>query len=235
VSSKKVQIPRAELAELVGLPITASDEELRQALTDAAAALDAQEAAKAVAAAEAAACAEDRRIAIRAYNDGKLPRHRIDFWVDAMKRDREGNRSVIASLAAGLFPVEKIAVDNEVDRVHNAVLGRLGIAPTPSPRTVAASGDPQADLRERAVLDAFGLPTARTPKPVVIQKGVDPSQWTEKQRQDAALRRLGQKFWPGTEKPPAGDTVYYPSPADPYRFDEATGQWVEKHPYREIP
>jgi hypothetical protein len=69
---------------------------------------------------------------------------------------------------------------------------------------------------------------------VRIQAGVPPEQWTEKQRQDAMLRRLGQKFWPGTEKPPAGDVWYTPSPNDVTRYDEATGQWVDKQPYREI-
>jgi hypothetical protein len=56
----------------------------------------AKEAAQAVAAAEQRACAEDRRIAIAAYDAGKFPASRIDFWCDAMRRDREGNRAIVA-------------------------------------------------------------------------------------------------------------------------------------------
>jgi hypothetical protein len=58
--------------------------------------------------------------------------------------------------------------------------------------------------------------------------------WTPRQAQDAMLRRLGRRFWPGTEPPPLGDVVYIPSPNDVARFYESTGQWVEKNPFREI-
>jgi hypothetical protein len=98
--------------------------------------------------------------------------------------------------------------------------------------TVAASGDPFADLRERQVLDAVGLPVAQVPPPVVIQKGVPVEERTQKQHEDVMLRRLGPRFFPGTEKPPATDTVYYPSPNDVVEFKD--GQWIEKQPYREI-
>jgi hypothetical protein len=69
---------------------------------------------------------------------------------------------------------------------------------------------------------------------VVIKPGVDPSQWTPKQIEDARLRSLGPRFFPGTQAPPAGPTWYAPSPNDHVYFDEATDQWIEKNPYREI-
>jgi hypothetical protein len=75
-------------------------------------------------------------------------------------------------------------------------------------------------------LDAF-------PAPVVIKKGVTVQQYTDRQRQDAMLRRLGPRFHPGTQPPPPGDVVYQPSPNDVSEFRD--GQWVEKHPYREVP
>jgi hypothetical protein len=45
---------------------------------------------------------------------------------------------------------------------------------------------------------------------------------------------MGQKFFPGTQAPPAGDQIYWPSPNDRSRFDEASGQWIPTGPYREI-
>ena len=82
--------------------------------------------------------------------------------------------------------------------------------------------------------DLFGFPVADIPRPVRIKTGVDPSQWTPKQIEDARLRSLGPRFFPGTQPPPQGDTIYWPSPNDVTRYDEATGQWVDKRPYTEI-
>jgi hypothetical protein len=53
---------------------------------------------------------------------------------------------------------------------------------------VAASDSPVADAHERAVLNSLGLPAAQVPAPVVLKRGVNPDQWTERQRQDFALR-----------------------------------------------
>jgi hypothetical protein len=83
-------------------------------------------------------------------------------------------------------------------------------------------------------MDKHGFPMLDMPAPVVIKPGTPPEQWTKRQIEDAMLRRLGQKFWPGTQAPPKGDEIYWPSPNDVARFDEATGEWVEKNPYREI-
>jgi hypothetical protein len=124
-----------------------------------------------------------------------------------------------------------VAADGDLTRVHNKVMAQLGI-PTEPRRSVAASSGFGAQPGE-SLPAAYRMPDM--PAPVVIQKGVSPADWTPKQVQDARLRSLGPRFFPGTQKPPAGDVVYYPSPNDVSRFDEASGTWVEKHPYKEIP
>ena len=63
-------------------------------------------------------------------------------------------------------------------------------------------------------VDSVGLPITDVPAPVRISRGTPPEQWTERQRQDAALRRLGPRFHPGTQPPPSGDVYYQPSPND---------------------
>jgi hypothetical protein len=110
------------------------------------------------------------------------------------------------------------------------------------PRTLAAAGHEPTVIGGGAapppapapVLDAFGFPLPQIPAPVVIKQGVPVEQWTQRQREDAMLRRLGPRFWPGTKPPPAGDVVYIPSPNDTSSFDESTGQWREKKPYKEV-
>lgn len=228
----KINVPRAELCELCGLPADADDETLSRRMAELLAAREAGQAQAVAAAAEQQEIAQDKRIVAAAINDGRLPAERATFWLDALKRDR-GNRVIIASLAPGLKPAETVAADAESERTHTKLMARLGLAP--EPRTVAASADPFADQRERQVLDAFGLPVAQTPAPVVIQKGTDPADWTREQRADAMQRKLGPRFHPGTKPAPPADVVYIPSPNDPYRWDGSTGQFVEKHPYREVP
>jgi hypothetical protein len=120
-----------------------------------------------------------------------------------------------------LHAADRQAIDSAVAAAdHRPTLVGGGATPPPAPAPV---------------VDRFGFPKAQVPDPVVIKKGVDPSQWTQREREDAFQRRLGQKFWPGTKPAPAGDVVYQPSPNDVTEFNESTGQWVEKHPYREIP
>lgn len=239
----EIAVPTAELAELLGLPPDVDDATLRKAMAELLASVEAREAREAevaAAAAEQRLQAEDRRIVAAACNEGKLPASRIEFWCSALQQDRARNRAVIASLSPGIISStervsadgKRVAVDGDLERVHNKVMAQLGV-PTNPLKSVAASGDPQADLREREVLDSVGLPTAQVPKPVVIQPGTHPSQWTPKQAQDAMLRRLGPRFFPGTEKPPAGDVVYFPSPNDVVEFKD--GQWIEKRPYKEVP
>jgi hypothetical protein len=225
----KINVPRAEVAALVGLPADSSDELLHKAMADLRAAHEAREAEAIAAAAEQQLVAEDRRIVAAAINAGKFSADRGKFWLDALARDRTGNRAIIASLASGLPTVKKVAADAELQQVHNAVLSRLGIPKTPQ-RVKAASGfgaQPGESLPA-----PYAQPDV--PAPVVIQRGVDPADWTPRQAQDAMLRRLGRRFWPGTEPPPPGDVVYIPSPKDVSRFDESTGQWVEKTPYKEM-
>ncbi|HUD59172.1 MAG TPA: hypothetical protein VMQ99_06695, partial [Acetobacteraceae bacterium] len=192
--------------------------------------------ARAVAAAEAAACAEDRQIVAAAYKAGKFPASRIEFWTDALKRDRERNRAVVASLAVGIFPPEKIAVDTDLEQIHNKVLGKLGLAPTPqAPRSVAASSSPVPAARE-SLRDMLGQPTSlQPPDPVLLSKGTNPDDWTWQQKSDFFQRHiLGGKFAVGTRPTPqVGDTYYFPSPNDPYEYVDS--QWREKNPYKEIP
>jgi hypothetical protein len=69
---------------------------------------------------------------------------------------------------------------------------------------------------------------------VVIKPGATPDQWTPKQIEDARLRSLGPRFFPGTQAPPAAPIVYLPSPNDTSYYDESTGRWVEKRPFKEI-
>jgi hypothetical protein len=179
---------------------------------------------------------EDARIIAAAASDRRISADHVLTWASSMKADPAGTRRVLASLPKAWASTDV----SPSEQVHNAVLGRLGIKP--APRTVAAAGHeptlrgggtapPPAPPVSR--LDAFGFPVADIPKPVVIQKGVPVEQWTERQRQDAMLRKLGPRFFPGTQAPPAGDTVYQPSPNDVSEFRD--GQWVEKHPYREMP
>ena len=235
-----VRVSTAELAELLGLPLDTPADELRRKFYEGAAALAAQEEAKAVAAAEAAACAEDRRLVIAAVNDGRLPANKVEFWCAAIPKNREGNRAVIASLAKGLRPDQQLAADDSLEAVHDKVLRRAGV-PTQL-RSVAASGnEPQIRGGGTAPppappprLDAVGLPLPDVPRPVVIKKGTPVEELTERQRQDLMLRRMNPMFHVGTEKVQFGDTVYWPSPNDVVEFNEATGTWVEKRPYREI-
>jgi hypothetical protein len=171
---------------------------------------------------------EDAKLIAAAVGDGRISDTNVLTWMNAMRADRDGTRRTLHSLPS-------IKADLSSEQVHAKVLGRLGLAPEPTkPRPVAAA-TPEAIAQERAILDSVGLPVAQTPKPVMIKPGTDPSQWTPEQVQNARLRSLGPRFAEGVPKPPAGPTWYIPSPNDHVRFDEATGQWVEKNPYRELP
>jgi hypothetical protein len=240
----KVNVPRAKVAELLGLPADTDEETLRQALSDAAAAIDAQKHAQAVSAAEARACAEDRRIVIAAYNNSKIPANKIGFYQDAMSRDREGIRAILASLASGLPRAEneKIAGDADVQAVHDRVMGRLGIKPTSTPpRTVAAAdhrptvvgGGASAPPAPAPRLDDLGLPLPDVPRPILIKKGTDPSEYTKEQQYQDFAHRLGGKFTRGVPRPPAPDQYFVPSPDDPYEFRD--GEFRAKPNSRAMP
>lgn len=98
--------------------------------------------------------------------------------------------------------------------------------------TVAASSDPHADLRERAILDELGLPVAQTPPPVLLRKGTDRADYTKEQQYQEFAHKLGGRIAEGVPKPPGGDVYYLPSPNDHVEF--VNGEWVEKAPYKEI-
>jgi hypothetical protein len=224
----KITVPRAQITELLGLPSDVDDETLNREMEKAIARVG----ATAVSAAEQRARAEDRRIVIAAVNDGRLTKSRIEFWCEALQKDRTGNWEVLASLAPGLPPAEKIVADEEVERAHNKVLARLGIKPPPrakSPRTVEGSGQaPDRGL----MLDSVGLPIPGVPAPVTISRGKDPSTWTPQQRSDYFMHRLGGKFTLGVNRPPrADDVIYQPSPDDPYEWigdGDGQGEWRPK-------
>jgi hypothetical protein len=244
-----INVPRAKVAELLGLPADTDEETLHQALADAAAAIEAQKNAKAVSAAEARAREEDRRIVIAAYNNSKIVASNIEFYQDAMSRDRKGIRSILAALAPGL-PLsenEKIPPDAGVQAVHDRVMGRLG-----KPRTVASGGRaPVAaaafrggTLRgggtnpppppPRAAVDKHGFPVLDMPAPVRISEGKPPETWTKEEQYRHFAHQLGGKFALGVPRPPRGEDGYYwPSPDD--HSELVNGEWVEKNPYREVP
>jgi hypothetical protein len=133
-----VEVPRAKVVELLGLPADVSDEDLGRALTQA---LESAGEAALVSAAEAGARAEDRSIVTAAVNEGRLPATRIAFWLDALSRDRAGCRSVIASLAPGPKPPVPVQ-DPDVEAGRQGVMASLkrsGIDPPPRPVAAAAA------------------------------------------------------------------------------------------------
>jgi hypothetical protein len=206
----KVQIPRAELASLVGLPADASEEALHAAVRRRLAALDDETTQR----------AEDRGIVAAAINAGKFSRERASFWLNALQANRPGTRTIIASLASGLPTVAR--------KVSAADLA----AGAPTVSASASQSEPPV-----RVVDMLGQQVPGVPDPVRISRGTPPSEWTHKQHSDHFQRQLGQRFWPGTEAPPRSDVWYQPSPNDVTEFvdDGKGGFWREKNPYREIP
>src|ERR1700739_2969522 len=93
----EIQVPRAELAELCGLPADSTDEELRKRMAELIAAHEAREAKAVADAAEQHLRDEDERIVNAAIAAGKFGPQRKQFWIDACARDRS-NRQLIASL-----------------------------------------------------------------------------------------------------------------------------------------
>jgi hypothetical protein len=198
---------------------------MREMLASHDAAVAASEAQVAASAEERQLRAEDRRLVNAAYNDGRIINR--DNWVQHLAADRVGNRALLASLAPGLRPNERVVVDEGLEQTHRQVMARLGIQPPPgakpSPaRTVAASYEAPTPSNG-PILDDLGLPIPQVPPPVRISRGVDPSQYTERERQDAMLRRLGPQFHPGTKPPPAQDVWYQPSPNDHSVYVEGDG------------
>jgi hypothetical protein len=240
----KIRVPRTEVCDLLGLPVDVDEETLQHAIAEA---VERQKSREALSAAEQEARAEDRRLVAAAFNDGRIVN--CDKWINALAADRTANRALMASLAPGLPPAQKVPVDPELDRVEAQVMARLGPARAPSAqslRTVAAAGTPPAESRPwrhstsglrstgpaaTGPLDDLGLPIPGVPDPVRIQRGTPPEQWTQRQQEDFFLRQLGPRFYPGTQPPPQRDVWYQPSPNDVSEFVETTdgqGYWREK-------
>jgi hypothetical protein len=137
-------------------------------------------------------------------------------------------------------PPPQAPADAELEAIHARVMRAAGM-PTQL-RAVAASdnaptatgGGATPPPAPAARVDKFGFPIAGTERPVVLKKGVSPADYTREEQYRDFAHKLGLRFSQGVPRPPAGDTVFIPSPNDPYRWDAASGQFVEKNPYREV-
>lgn len=239
----EISVPRHEVVRLLGLSPGVDDATLQRELAAQLAEIERAQQAQRISAAERTARAEDRRVVLAAYNEGKIAGNRIEFWCGALQRDREGNRAVLAALAPGLPPDRKLPVDPEAEQVHRNILRRLGVQ-EPA-RQVQAAADEQPSPYQRAVRnsdkfadsssvkrDDLGFPIPDFPRPQLVSRGKPIEEWTEQEKADALQRQLGQRFHPGTKPPPKGDVYYLPSPNDPFEFDESTGQWRSKPNYK---
>jgi hypothetical protein len=209
-----IQVPRAKLCELAGVPESCSDAQLDAAMD---AALSRQQAAVTASAAERHLTNEDKRLVAAAINDGRLPVARQQFWVSALAADRAQNRSLLASLAPGAAPGQRVVVDPALEGTHKAVLARLGVAPDAPPETrpVAAAAAPRPNP-DRVVRDSMGFEIPDIPQPVLLQRGTPASELTQSQLGDAMLRSLGPRFAAGAREPaPKKDFWYQPSPHAP--------------------
>jgi hypothetical protein len=163
---------------------------------------------------------EDDRIIRAAVKSAKISGESVRMWQQAMIADRAGTRRTLAGLPQGW-----LGEDPERE-------ARIVAAANPNLANHAPRVEYPTSALEQGSRDPFGANGMEPP--VVIRKGTPVEERTERQHQDAMQRRLGPRFYPGTEAPPKGDEIYIPSPNDHSRFDEATGRWVEKNPYREI-
>ncbi|WP_260737022.1 hypothetical protein [Mycobacterium sp. SMC-2] len=238
MAENMVNVPRTEIVRVLGLSADVDDKTLQRALEVRLAAIEADKGAAAVSAAEQRARAEDRSIVMAAYNVGKIPASRIEFWCDALQKDRAGNRSVIAALAPALPPREKLAADADLERTHRQVMARLGIIQQPPgqqpPRTVAAAArvPHPYDPSVRPPVDGLGNPLPGIPPPVRYYQGKDPSTWTPEEQSNWFMHRLGGRFAQGVPRPPRRDAWYQPTGVEPYEFDEASGEWRAKPNYQ---
>lgn len=177
---------------------------------------------------------EDARLVAAAANSGRISVDNVPQWMMAMKADRAGTRRTLASLAPVWADMRRAAgVDPEAEAVHSNVMGRLGLSTGKLRPARTVEADSGFGRQPGEVLPD-PLPRPDIPAPVVIQRGKPQSEWTQREIEDYLQRKLGQKFWPGTKPAPPGDVVYIPSPNDTSFFDESTGHWVEKTPYKEV-
>lgn len=90
---------------------------------------------------------EDERTVMAAIGQGKIAPARKDHWLAALKADRDGTKQVLASLAAGLIPVNEVG--------HQGVAGQIGFEGAPDPEQQAK------DYAHGRVMARLGLPTTK--------------------------------------------------------------------------
>jgi hypothetical protein len=226
-----VEVPRAEVVELLGLPADVSDEDLGRALTQA---LESAGEAALVSAAEARARAEDRSIVAAAVNDGRLHPTRLAFWLDALQRDRAGCRQVIASLMPGLKPVVPIEDPNvEIARQGvAAALKRVGINPPPRPVAAAAAPLPAPGV----VTDSIGGSLSQIPAPVQFTtSGRAPAEWTQAERNAETVKQMFPWMAPKIGPAPGTTFTYVPTGNEthlPQQAADGSIEWVERPGYK---
>jgi hypothetical protein len=238
----EIAVPRAELAEMLGLPADVDDEALRAAMDKVVADLEAQR--RAVAAQDLHEA--DKGLVATAIAQRKIAPARQQRWLEGLKADREGTLRVLASLPGppDISPRRGGAPDADLERAHNRVMASLGFkdaassAQADTPRAVAASS---GFGRQAGEVLPSPLPAPGIPPPVRIRVGKPVKDWTQRERDDALQRKLGPAFHGGTNPPPGGDFLYFPSPSDHSEYvhnGDRTGFWREKsiqqQPYREI-
>jgi hypothetical protein len=205
-----MEVPRAEVVELLGLPADVSDEDLGRALTQA---LESAGQAALVSAAEAKARAEDRSIVTAAVNEGRLPATRIAFWLDALSRDRAGCRQVIASLAPGIPPAVKIE-DPDVEHARQGVmaaLGRAGVKEPPRRVDAAAAPLPAPEVAFDSIVGTMST----IPAPVRIVRGKDPLTWSDAEKNNATARQMFPGIRHLLPPDPGSAGTYLPTPNQP--------------------
>ncbi|ABK68430.1 conserved hypothetical protein [Mycobacterium avium 104] len=90
---------------------------------------------------------EDERTVMAAIGQGKIAPARKDHWLAALKADRDGTKQVLASLAAGLIPVNEVG--------HQGVAGQIGFEGAPDPEQQAK------DYAHGRVMARLGFPTTK--------------------------------------------------------------------------
>ncbi|KBR63562.1 phage protease [Mycobacterium avium] len=90
---------------------------------------------------------EDERTVMAAIGQGKIAPARKDHWLAALKADRDGTKQVLASLAAGLIPVNEVG--------HQGVAGQIGFEGAPDPEQQAK------DYAHGMVMARLGFPTTK--------------------------------------------------------------------------
>lgn len=119
----------------------------------------------------------------------------------------------------------------ELPRIVQASSGLQAVAQLFGVEAAAALQEPQAP---DVVRDAIGNPVEPLAQPVRISHGRPQAQWSHQEVSDAFLWQLGPRFRGGLKPPPAGDGYFIPSPNAHSYYDQASGQWVAKNPYKVV-